>query len=356
MTMIANQPINPKAQKDWHIHATLLPDGDRAQDWWIYDGVLHEQPIADAETLPGKYAIAGMVDAHTHLSMDFGLFGLPEASDAVIRANLAHKATHGVLAVRDVGALPGAKIDPATSSDVRVLTTGNLNAPTERFHPGIYTPVEADQLIDSALHDLARGSRWVKVIADFPGPDFNFFDPIVNYSFETLQQLCNAVHAKGARVAAHVSGSYVAEVVRAGIDSIEHGPMLTADVLAEMAWRGIAWTPTLTTVTRVCAMQVEMGVPYAASIKQYLAQLKHTLPLAEKLGVQILVGTDEYPDSYADEVQLLHKYGLSVKGALLSASDSARAYLGLPWLKEGEAADLVLFDEDPRDAQKVGTT
>lgn len=37
--------------------------------------------------MAGCYAIAGMVDAHAHLSMDMGAFGLPDASAAVIEAN-----------------------------------------------------------------------------------------------------------------------------------------------------------------------------------------------------------------------------------------------------------------------------
>ena len=89
------------AGQAFHIHAIRLPDGDRAEDWWIGNGHWSQTPLAGAMTLPGRYALSGMVDAHTHLSMDMGIFGLPETSEAVIEANLQDKLRQGVTAVRD---------------------------------------------------------------------------------------------------------------------------------------------------------------------------------------------------------------------------------------------------------------
>ena len=332
----------------FHIHAVQLPYGDKPQHWWIVDGKLCNTPIANAITLPGKFVIPGMVDAHTHLSMDFGLFGLPEASDAVVQANLQNKAHKGVLVVRDTGALPGAHIAENSSSMLHVLTSGNLNAPADRFHPGIYVPVEAENLVAYALRGLESGSSWVKIIADFPGPDFNFFDPIVNYPIEVVQDLCTAVHARGARVAAHVSGTIVGALVSAGIDSIEHGPMMTPEALADMAQRGTAWVPTLSTVTHAVQQMIDGGAPFARVAQRAMDMLHKTLPLAEKLGVPIMVGTDEHPEDYVGEVALLHAFGLSVTAALAAASTTARSYLGLPSMSEGTPADVVLFDQDPR--------
>jgi imidazolonepropionase-like amidohydrolase len=341
------------SEQAFHIHAIRLPDGDRAEDWWIKDGVLHEQPIAHAKDLPGKYVIGGMVDAHTHLSMDFGLFGLPEASDAVIRANLQNKLRQGVTAVRDTGALPGAKIDLNACKEVRVLTCGNFNFPKGKYYDHIHVPVEADELVAVALQEVARGSQWVKIAADAPGPDMNYFDPNLMYPIEILREMCEAVHAKGARVAAHISGPRIGEFVRAGIDSVEHGTTMTADVLAEMAQRGVAWVPTLTTVTRATEMLINMGVPFADVGRRCMEQLRRMVPLAEKLGVTVMVGTDEHPNDYADEVSLLCEFGLSSKKALAATSDQARAYLRLPVFGDGATTGVVLFDDDPRERMEV---
>lgn len=335
-------------QQAFHIHAIQLPHGTKAQDWWIANGNLQSTPIANAMTLPRRFVIPAMVDAHTHLSMDFGIFGLPDASDAVVQANLQNKARQGVLVVRDTGTLPGAHIDANSSTTLRVFACGNLNAPLGRCYPGKYVPVEAKDLVAYTLAELEHNQSWVKIMADFPGPDFNFFDPIVNYPIEVVRDLCTAVHARGARVAAHVSGSIVGALVSAGIDSIEHGPMMTPETLADMAQRGTAWVPTLTTVTHAVQQMIDGGAPFAHMAQQSMDMLHRTLPLAEKLGVPIMVGTDEHPEDYVGEVALLHAFGLSATAALAAASTTARAYLGLPSMADGAPADVVLFDQDPR--------
>ena len=252
-------------------------------------------------------------------------------------------------AVRDTGALPGATIDPRQSQHVRVLTCGNVNIPKGKYYDHIHLPVEPDELVAAALQEVARGSQWVKVAADSPGPDMNYFDPQLMYPIEILREMCAAVHAKGARVAAHISGPRIGEFVQAGVDSVEHGSTMTADVLADMARRGVAWVPTLTTVAGATEMIIGMGLPFADAGRRCLAQLRHMLPLAEKLGVTVMIGTDEHPNDYAGEVNLLHTYGLSVKGALAAAAEKSRAYLGLPEFGDGSATGAVVFDEDPRE-------
>jgi imidazolonepropionase-like amidohydrolase len=237
---------------NFHLHAVRLPGGDRAEDWWIQDGQWSQTPVDDAHPLPGNYATAGLVDGHTHLSMDMGLFGLPDGSEAVIDANVQDKLRQGVTAVRDAGALPEATVTASSSDHITIIPTGKLISPPGHGYPRICTPVTEDGLIDFALYEIAQGNRWVKVIAEFPidmsGSEMNHFASVPTYSFEALAWLCTAVHAKGARVAMHTATAWAARCVQAGADSIEHGPGLTPEALAEMAQRGIAWVPTLTSV------------------------------------------------------------------------------------------------------------
>ena len=331
-----------------HIRSIRLPYGVAAEDWWIVNGVLSREPVANATLLPGAFVMAGMVDAHTHLSMGFGRFDLPEASDALITANLNDKVAQGVLAVRDTGLLPGASLRAAATHPVRTTACGNLHAPAGRCYEGIYKAVEADELVAAGLREVAAGQRWVKVMADFPGPDFDYLSPIDNYPIAVIQALCEAVHAKGARVAAHVTGRLCDALVAAGVDSIEHGNHLTEDGLRDMARRGAAWAPTLSTVVAATDMMAAHGVPFIASWHAGLAKARELLPLAQRLGVTVLAGSDEQPAAFAREVALLHEYGLSPEEALAAASDSARAYLGFPSFEEGAPADIVLFDRDPR--------
>src|SRR5260370_25792715 len=95
------------------------------------------------------------------------------------------------------------------------------------------------------LTELARGARWVKVIAGFPpmvdgmpsGP------PGLTYHTEAVETMVAAVHAAGGRVAAHVTSDVVSQLVRAGVDSIEHGTALGESPLRFMAQTGAARYP-----------------------------------------------------------------------------------------------------------------
>ncbi|MFN8459632.1 MAG: amidohydrolase family protein [Anaerolineae bacterium] len=281
--------------------------------------------------------------------MDFNHTGLPMGSDALITANMQAQVRAGVLAVRDTGVTPGAQLPLNPLCGPRILSSGRFLVPDGRFHTSLYEGTPAEQLIEAALAEVDQGAAWVKVIADFPGPDGNWFAPQVNYPAELLSKLVEAVHAAGARVAAHVSGPFVAQVVRAGIDSIEHGPMLTAELLTEMADRGQAWTPTLYTVAGATEQMAHLQGLVGVVARQILARLQEAIPLAVQLGVPILAGTDEAPHGgLARELAQLHRFGLPASQALAAASTTARAYLGLPGLQKGAPADLVTFAADPR--------
>lgn len=69
------------------------------------------------------------------------------------------------------------------------------------------------------------------------------------YPVAQVRQLVDAVHAAGARVAAHTTTGHVKALIDAGVDSVEHGFGLDADDLAALAARGGAWTPTLCAFT-----------------------------------------------------------------------------------------------------------
>jgi imidazolonepropionase-like amidohydrolase len=349
--MIPNQTTNRLSSEDgrWHIRAVRLPDGERAEDWWIEDGRLLDHAIPDTQELPGDWVLPGLVDAHAHLTLDFAGTGLREGSEELIAANLDRHLRAGVLAVRDVGATTGATIGRRGPGEPHVQVAGRFLAPAGGYYARLHEGVGPEELVAAALAEIRAGATWVKIIADFPGPDGNWFAPRVNYPPEMVQALTGAVHAAGARVAAHVSGAFVAELVGAGIDSIEHGPLVDAELLAEMAGRGTAWTPTLTTVAGSLDQIAATNTPVGRGAREALARLGKALPLAAQLGVPILAGTDEAPaGALAREIAQLRRFGLSPAAALAAASTGARAYLGLPALVAGAPADLVTFASDPR--------
>jgi imidazolonepropionase-like amidohydrolase len=281
-----------------------------------------------AFTLPG-----GLVDAHFHASLDFE--DRRVSRERLIELNLAALQRAGVLAARDVGQPPDA---PWLEQGQRLVAARTLLAPPGRYFPGLSEPTPLERLVDTAVAQVRAGARWVKVIADFPGPDGNWFAAPATYPPETLRAMADAVHAAGGRVAAHTTGSAAAGSVLAGADSIEHGAALDEGSITQMAHRGTAWVPTLWAATQ--------HVPPAV-LGPWGERLRPLLALALRLGVPVLAGSDEAPAGrlHLEVAALMEIGGLSAEQALRAATTDARAFLDLPV----PPGDLVTYAADPRE-------
>jgi len=329
----------------WQLPPTLLPDGE-ATDLWIADGRLSAAPVDGAEILPGRFALPGMVDAHAHVSVDGSrpAEGYRPLDVADATANLAALGRQGVLLVRDLGAPRSVTLDIRPLRGMpRVQAAGRVFAPSGRFFPALHEPVTPESLVEAALVEVARGARWVKVIADFRAPELSY-EPAV------LRALVEAVHGAGARVAAHVQWAGVPEVVAAGVDSIEHGCSLDLVTIDVMIAAGMAWTPTLTAFSQPLPDEVPPG--RREVFQGILDNFRALLAPAAARGVTILAGTDT-AGTVVDEIRHLVAFGLTPTQALRAATTHARAFLGVPSLEAGGPADVVTFEDDPRDDPDV---
>jgi imidazolonepropionase-like amidohydrolase len=323
----------------WRLPGTLLPDGER-RDLWIAGGRLTDAAVDGAEVLPGRFSLPGIVDAHAHVALD-GFTGLSAAGAA---ANLAGMGHLGVLLVRDLGAPHSVTLEIESRADLpQLLAAGRWLAPDGRFYGELHDPVEPQALIEAALAEVGRGARWVKVVADFREPDLSFPPDL-------LRDLVGAVHAAGARVAAHVQWAGVADVVAAGVDSIEHGCALDIPLIDAMIRSGAAWTPTLTAFSQ--PLPEDAPPERRARIRDYLDNVGGLLPVAAARGATILAGTDT-AGQVVDEVRHLVAFGLTPVQALRAATTDARTFLGVPGLEAGAPADVVTFDGDPREDPEV---
>jgi imidazolonepropionase-like amidohydrolase len=233
----------------------------------------------------------------------------------------------GVTAVRDAGRLA---TNAHVAEGASVRTAGAFLAPTGGISPDLHAGVPADSLVPTALAQLAEGASWVKLIADFPGPDGDFLRARPTYDLDLVGELVSSVHAAGGRVMAHVSSVLVADLVRIGVDSIEHGPLADRATIELMADLRTLWTPTITTIIGY------LGV---------LPMWRDTLPYAVARGVRVLAGSDEQPigDTWREVVALAEHGGLTPRQALDAAGDVARAALDLP----AGPDDVVYYDVDP---------
>jgi imidazolonepropionase-like amidohydrolase len=330
----------------WRVDAVRLPDGDAIEAGIDASGRWAWSPPDGAETLPGRFVLPGLVDAHCHLSLGIGSEGWPVPLDAAAaRANLDRARAVGVTAIRDTGSPASVTLQLL---DTGIVACGRFLAPQGRYFAALHEPVPAERLVEAALAEIAAGARWVKVVADFPTfrPGEPPLEPSPTYPLADVERLVTAVHAAGARVAAHTTTRHVADLIATGIDSVEHGTALDEADLVALAARGGAWTPTL------CATFATGPHRNESRLLGVHERLSHLLPRAAELGVTIMTGSD-VAGTVAREVGLLASLGLPPAAALAAASTDARRFLGFPDLDEGEYADLVTFDSDPRDDPAV---
>lgn len=331
--------------KAWALHGVELPFGDEPVSWWIDAlGAVHDRPIADADLLPGAFILPGLADAHAHPAVGSGPAGLVALDETAARANLAAWAQAGITLVRDVGSPGGLTLELRPGPGLpAVQAAGRFLAPAGRYFPDLLdTPVDEASLVSAALAEIGRGAAWVKVIADFPDLVAGT-DAEATYQVEAIARVVAAAHQAGARVAVHSTVPGAGQLVAVGVDSIEHGwSGLDEHAVTDMAGRGTAWTPT---VGALVAMLDAPGTTpkRRRGFAEGHARVAELLPLAARLGVPVLAGTD-VTGAIPREVALLAQMGLDPKDALAAASTWPRRFLGAPG-----TADIVTYHHDPRE-------
>lgn len=349
----------------YHVRATLLPHGDRPVDLWIVDGRITFVPQDGSEELatPGGYLLPGFVDAHVHATyFDWKRHGLPVGTRELVDANRRDGAERGVLVMRDAGALlRRGETEIATLGGIRADDGGaRLHAAGQPFggpgFTGIQQVVSEGELAAAAAAQTRAaaavqqvGSHWVKVIMEnLPAPPEGDEAAGVNFSEPTMRAGVDAVHGAGGKVAVHAFSRTASRVaVRAGVDSLEHGWQIDEPVLAEMAAAQVVWVPTIIGAEN---MERGMGAEGDAGrrvVREALDQTRAMLPIARRLGITILAGSDGW-GQLADELDALIRYGLTPMEALVAGSTAGREFLGEPGVEEGACADLIHFAGDPR--------
>jgi imidazolonepropionase-like amidohydrolase len=320
----------------------------------------------------GTTAVAGMVDAHSHLTLPGGSHWIDRAADptdrllAVAEDNARLLSQAGVRWARDVGA--PVRDGRALSLTVRERWRGRAGYPyvraagcwvarTGSLPSGLPVEVDdADGLLAAALDQLDADADLVKLYMDGPDRDTSPF------SAAEVRRVVEAVHARGATVTAHSSLLPGArEAVAAGVDTLEHGFRLDTDVAQAMAAQGTALVATLAVMESWASFAATTRLPRFASAEGRVALAERreaaheSVRLAHAAGVLIAAGTDFGGGSLranqlAWEVETLVAAGLEPYDALAAATVNGGRLLGEPGagvLAEGGPADFLLVHGDP---------
>ncbi len=175
---------------------------------------------------------------------------------------------------------------------------------------------------------------------------------------EELEEMVTEAHRLGMKVASHAhSTNGIQHAVDAGVDSVEHGSIVSEDSLEEMKTKGIFLVPTQTSKFND-KPELMKQLPPEIQQKTNLvdnAMIEHHKVAVQK-NVKIACGTDAgvpgnpHGTSHLEIISYVKDLGMNEIRALQSATSIASELIGnklIGSIKEGNLADLVILEKNP---------
>lgn len=348
----------------------------------VADGKIQAVGNASSVTIPagakvvdmqGKYLVPGLMNMHVHLGLKLpGLEGLQLANENLasqalrMASNARRSLLSGTTTVRLVGEENAVDFDLRRAIDggqvpgQRIKTAGSIIAITGGH--GDSEGDGADALVTLARKQIKQGADVVKIATSGGISDVRGSIAGAVMTDAELGGLIDASHRLGIKVTAH-NGSPLAakQALDLGIDGFEHGYFLTPDNLKQMKAQGAWLVPTMV-VSQPGALEFykKIGSPpwYLERVKSVGRDHWAVLQTAIKLGVNIALGTDQFPFEPNDgtvatvaEAELYAKAGMTPLQALQAATIMPARMMGIEEsvgrLKVGQYADIVAVAANP---------
>jgi imidazolonepropionase-like amidohydrolase len=325
--------------------------------------------------------LPGFIDMHSHVTLDF--FNGNHWTTAAVMETSADWALHGVefggnmlmagfTTVRDAGAWPGfpdvalmKAIERGAVQGPRVFPAGHYititggHCDVTGFAPGIMElgPKQGvadgkDEIIKAIRYQAKHGVKVIKVCATAGVFSKGTSPGAQQYSDEELVTIVEEASRHGLKVMAHAHGSEgIMAAVKAGVASIEHGSMLTKEIIQEMKKRGTYYVPTI----HLQDVPLPPNTPqWTVDKSNYLTPyVEKSFAMAVSEGVNIALGSDAGVMAHADarkEFYAMVKRGMTALHALQTSTVNAADLLGVTdrgQLKVGMLADMVAVAGNP---------
>ncbi|WP_328783669.1 amidohydrolase family protein [Streptomyces canus] len=341
-----------------HVKGRILAGPEDVRDeLWVVDGrISYDRPVAarDIRTVSG-WALPGLVDAHCHVGL--GAHGQVD-QDVAEKQALADREA-GTLLIRDAGSPSDTRWVDDREDLPKIIRAGRHIARTRRYIRNYAWEIEPEDLVAYVAQEARRGDGWVKLVGDWIDREVGDLAP--SWPRDAVEAAIAEAHRLGARVTAHCfAENSLKDLVESGIDCVEHATGLTEDLIPLFVSRGVAIVPTLVNIATFpkLADGGESKFPrWSAHMRRLHERRYDTVRNAYDAGIPVYVGTDAggtLPHGMvAAEVAELVTAGIPPLEALSATAWGARKWLGRPGLDEGAAADLVVYEQDPRTDVRV---
>ena len=323
--------------------------------------------------------LPGLVDAHTHITLDdFSEHSALSTSfprEALIGAKNARITLEaGITTIRNLGANAFTDIALRDAIDVgdlpgpRIYASGPPLGITGGHCDNNILPFEYHDVAGGVADGVSAVQHKVREVIKYGADVVKFCatggimskgdDPnAAQYTLEEMKALVADSHRLGRKVAAHAHGLQgIKWAVEAGVDSVEHGSYIDEEAITAMKQHGTYLVPTLYTITWFLQNLDKSDVPEYSKRKARVVA-----PIAEKnlahaitSGIKIAMGSDVPVFPHGTNARELEAYvnaGMPPVDALRTATVNAADLLGqsehLGSIAPGKWADIIALDGDP---------